>query len=120
FALFRAHESAGNKIGAGDELAGLLMDRHDGEHHAVFRQMTPIPDDDVTDVAHAFAVDKNFADLNGRNFSCAMGGQFQHVAVFENKTILFRDTDVLCKPSVAHQMAILTVDRHEIARPGEL
>ena len=34
-ALVGAHEAARDHIGSGDNLAGLLMDCHDGEDHAV-------------------------------------------------------------------------------------
>ena len=53
-------------------------------------------------------------------FLRALGGQLQHVAVFENKAILGRYADFLGEPAIAHQVAIFAVDGHEIARPGEL
>ncbi len=37
-----------------------------------------------------------------------------------NKAVFFRHAHVLGQAPVAHEMAILAVDRHEIARPGEL
>src|SRR5512147_1775603 len=96
------------------------MDRHDGQYHAVFREMAPVADDHIADVADAFAVDEDAPDLNRLDLLRPSGGQFKDVAVIEQKAMFLRDADLLGEPAVAHQMAIFTMDRHEIARPREL
>jgi hypothetical protein len=50
----------------------------------------------------------------------ATGGQFEHVAVFQDKAILRRDADFLGEPAVANQVAVLAMNRHEVARAGQL
>ena len=82
--------------------------------------MAAVADHDVADVADSFAVDENSADLDRFGFLRAVGGQFQDIAVFENKAVFFRNADVLGQAAMAHEMAILAVDRHEIARSGQL
>ena len=96
------------------------MQRHDREHHAVFREMATIAYDDITDVTDSLAVDKNFAHLNRFGLLRAMGSQLQHIAVFEDKTIVRRYADILGELPMAHEMAIFAVNRHEITGPGEM
>src|ERR1044071_4461299 len=82
--------------------------------------MAAIANHHVADIADALAVDENFAHLDRLGLVRAVRGQLQNVAVLEQKAIGRRHAHVLSQPSVSHQVAILAVDRHEVARPGEL
>src|SRR5712692_5873780 len=82
--------------------------------------MAAVPDHYVSDIAHPFAVDENSADSDGRSFPRAMSGQFQHIAILQDKTILRGHADILREPPVFYQMTVFTMNGNEVAGPGQL
>src|SRR4029453_9609089 len=82
--------------------------------------MAAVADNDVADVADHLAVDENFAGLDRLDLARAAGSQFQHVAIFEDKSGFFRHTEILGQTAMAHEVAILAVNRYEVAGPRQL
>src|SRR5262249_47549282 len=53
-----AHDATRHEVGAGDDLARLLVDRQDGEDEAVLREVAAVAEDDVPDLADPLPVDE--------------------------------------------------------------
>jgi hypothetical protein len=76
FPLFIAHKAPRDEIRPGNDLSGLLVNRHYNQHHTILGQVATIPNYYVFDIPDPFAVYKHPTDLNGLNLFRACGGHF--------------------------------------------
>ena len=103
------------------EHARLLVDRDDGNDQAVLGEMPAVAEHLAADFAGAGAVDEHAARRSLARDLRAVAGQLEDVAVFDEQRLrmrvapgnTFRDARVL------RQLAVLAVDRDEVARPHE-
>src|SRR5581483_10410626 len=82
--------------------------------------MLPVVDNHFIHVADALAVDEDAPDADRVELARALGRELEHLAVFEEKTVLFCDADSFGELNVPDQMAIFAVDRHEIFGAGQM
>src|SRR5262245_61046359 len=82
--------------------------------------MTAVANHDITHIADTFAIHEYTSNPDRCRFMSAVRVQLEYVAILENETVFCRQADILGEPTMAHQMAILAMDRHEITRPSEL
>ena len=112
-----ADEAARDDLGRADEVAGLAVDGHDHEEHAVLRERAAVADDDVADLPDRDAVDIDVASLDPIAApSRAVGRDLDRLAVLEDEDALGRDPDLLRDPAVLDEHPELAVDRDEVPR----
>src|SRR5271165_4933708 len=92
-AVFADVEAAGHDLKGRFHLAGRLVDGDDGQHDAVFAQVTAVFDDEVFD--HVGAVARVDADAAYGYFAALAGAEF----------VEFQDVAALDQHDLAHRSA---------------
>ena len=83
--LVLGEDAAGDEVGPGDELAGVLVDRQHGEQQPVLREVAAVAQDDVADVADALAVDEHAPGGDRLAAARAGGVDLERLAVLEQE-----------------------------------
>ena len=113
-------ESAGNEVGTRDDLAGILVDRHDDNEDPILGEHTAITQDHRAHVSHPESVDE---DVAGGNLVASVRDAVAELdggAVVDDNHPILRDPHVLGDLRVEREVPELTVNRHEELRFDEV
>ena len=119
-ALVVVQEAAGDELRRGDGVAGLGVDRHDGDEDAVGGQLLAVAQHDALGVAELEAVDEHHAGRYLVDDLAVVGVQLEHVAVLEDEDVLVGDARLARQLGVEVLHAVLAVDRDEEPRSREV
>ena len=99
--------------------AGLLVDDKNQDDDTVAGQATPFAEHRVDDFAGAGAIDQDPARGNRLASPRARGIETETVAIFQHEHRCAATGDSLRDARVTHQIPVLTVYRHEVARSDQ-
>src|ERR1019366_2614859 len=112
-----AGEAAHHDFGRRLDLARQLVDGNDGQHDAVFAEVTAIANDQVFHhVAHGVGIDADATDGNAAGLARPHLVEFQNVAALDHHHLAHRVVHGAGNFGVQLELAILAVDGNKILR----
>src|SRR5919108_4550441 len=117
--LVDVHEPSADEVRARQHLGGVRVDGHDAEQKAVLGEKAPVPKYHGADVSHPEPVDEDGARLDGLGAPNPPPGELQDVAVGDDAYGRTVDAGARGDLGVQREMAILAVDRNEMAGAHE-
>src|SRR3954471_17914986 len=104
----------GDEMRPGEQLAGLAIDRHHHEDHAVVRQVLTIAQERMPGATVAEAVDQDRAGWHAPPLLRRLSREFQHAADLRQQYALRRNPHLRTEVSIEHHVPVLAMNRHGI------